>query len=172
MARHDAPCALRQGTPTGQRLGQGAKRAQEEGKYIFLQTIFQFKSKHPAGSFERFLEEVWPADFEVFERTRAAEPGFTRNYDSWRAIFRETSMEGFVCPHCRERYCIKHRVAVEHGCAAASKQAARAACGGGKKKPLKGNERKAIEAKLKKKQEQVKRDEAKPSKAKKAKKKK
>lgn len=74
---------------------------------------------------------------------------------------------GFVCPHCKERYCIKHRVAVEHGCAEAAKQAARATSGA--KKPLQANARKAIEAKFKKKQEQVKRNEAKPSKPKKPK---
>ena len=81
-----------------------AKMAQEQGKHIFLESIFQFKSKNPGGSFEKFLEEIWPADFEVFERTRASEPGFTRNYDSWREQFQEVSMEGFVCPHCHASF--------------------------------------------------------------------
>jgi hypothetical protein len=57
------------------------------GEAILLETIAQFKEAHPTEGFERFLQSMWPDDYQVYVRSKDGHGSSKRSYKTWAVAF-------------------------------------------------------------------------------------
>ena len=64
-----------------------SKACEAQGELILRDTIVDFQERSPNGTFEEFLEEMWPQDFKVYVARRENDPAYTRSYEKWKQKF-------------------------------------------------------------------------------------
>ena len=62
-------------------------------RQILLGTITKFKQSHPSGSFEDFLQEMWPEDYRQYKRAKEGGGATKRSYGTWQHMFEVYEME-------------------------------------------------------------------------------
>ena len=70
-----------------------SKACEVQGELILRDTIVDFKQRRPSGTFEEFLEDMWPRDYEVYAARQENDPAYTRSYETWRQKFEEEEKE-------------------------------------------------------------------------------
>jgi hypothetical protein len=72
---------------------ESADQSMVDPKQILLHTIAEFKQAHPSGSFELFLQTMWPDDYRVFMRGKAGHGSTKRSYSTWVQMFDAYELE-------------------------------------------------------------------------------
>ena len=62
-------------------------------RQILLGTITKFKQSHPSGTFEEFLQEMWPEDHRQYRRAKEGHGATKRSYSTWQHMFEAYEME-------------------------------------------------------------------------------
>ena len=78
-----------------------SKACEAQGELILRDTIADFKQRKPGGTFEEFLAEMWPRDFEVFSAQQENDPAYNRSYETWRQKFDDEEEEQQRIRTCR-----------------------------------------------------------------------
>jgi hypothetical protein len=73
--------------------GAASDQSGADPRQILLHTITEFKQAHPLGSFELFLQTMWPDDYRVFMRGKAGHGSTKRSYSTWVQMFDAFELE-------------------------------------------------------------------------------